>query len=222
MRALVHFCLATLTRSRARARAPRSRATPPRGVADLRDPWNVLDFTVVATSAVDWIPGMPQTSGLRTLRILRPLKSLNKLPGLQVLVVSMLKSVTKLVSVITLLMFIFAVFGILGVQLFAGAQHARCRLTPYPVTHGWTPGANFSEFACLDISNPEAHNFMSIDEHPGWTKSSSVWATPRDCYWPVDEDDTRNCATKGSDGRYECCESHFARARARWPTRARP
>ena len=131
---LVRFSLAALTRSRyprTSARARTSRARPPR-VSDLRDPWNVLDFTVVATSAVDWIPGMPQTSGLRTLRILRPLKSLNKLPGLQVLVVSMLKSVTKLVSVITLLMFIFAVFGILGVQLFAGSQHARCRLSPWP------------------------------------------------------------------------------------------
>ena len=80
---LVRVSLAALTRSRyprTSARARTSRARPPR-VSDLRDPWNVLDFTVVATSAVDWIPGMPQTSGLRTLRILRPLKSLNKLPG---------------------------------------------------------------------------------------------------------------------------------------------
>ncbi|CAN0154191.1 unnamed protein product [Ectocarpus sp. 8 AP-2014] len=102
--------------------------------AYLRDAWNVLDFVVVVTALLTSIPGMPTATAIRVFRVLRPLRSLSTLPGLQHLVVSMLKSVPQLVSVLILLQFIFVVFGILGIQLFAGKQHSRCRITPYPVT----------------------------------------------------------------------------------------
>lgn len=102
--------------------------------AYLRDAWNVLDFVVVITALLTSIPGMPTASAIRVLRVLRPLRSVSALPSLQHLVVSMLKSVPQLVSVVVLLLFIFVVFGIFGIQMFAGKQHSRCRLTPYPVT----------------------------------------------------------------------------------------
>lgn len=102
--------------------------------AYLRDAWNIIDFVVVATALMASIPGMPKTSAVRVFRVLRPLRSISALPGLQHLVVSLLKSVPELVSVIVLLMFVFVVFGIFGIQFFAGKQHSRCRLTPYPVT----------------------------------------------------------------------------------------
>lgn len=99
----------------------------------LRDSWNILDFMVVVTALMTSIPGMPKMTAIRVFRVLRPLKSISALPGLQKLVVSMLRSVPQLVSVVILLQFIFTVFGIFGIQIFAGTQHARCRLTPYPV-----------------------------------------------------------------------------------------
>jgi hypothetical protein len=34
----------------------------------------------------------------------------------------------------------------MGVQLFAGLFHARCRLTPHPVTFAWVPGLNYSDY----------------------------------------------------------------------------
>lgn len=102
--------------------------------AYLRDAWNVLDFLVVVTSLMTSIPGMPTTSAVRAFRVLRPLRTISALPGLQHLVVSLLRSVPQLVGVVVLLLFIFIVFGIFGVQIFAGKQHSRCRLTPYPVT----------------------------------------------------------------------------------------
>lgn len=112
--------------------------------AYLRDPWNILDFVVVVTSLMTSIPSMPKMTAIRVFRVLRPLRSVSALPGLQKLVVSMLKSVPQLVSVVIVLMFIFTVFGIFGVQIFAGKQHARCRLTPYPVTHSYEVRTCFS------------------------------------------------------------------------------
>lgn len=100
----------------------------------LRDPWNDLDFVVVVTALLTSIPNMPKMTAIRVFRVLRPLRSVSALPGLQKLVVSMLRSVPQLVSVVVLLQFIFTVFGIFGIQIFAGKQHSRCRLTPHPVT----------------------------------------------------------------------------------------
>lgn len=103
----------------------------------LRDSWNILDFMVVVTALLTSIPEMPKMSAIRVFRVLRPLKSISALPGLQKLVVSMLRSVPQLVSVVILLQFIFTVFGIFGIQIFAGKQHSRCRLTPYPVKNSF-------------------------------------------------------------------------------------
>lgn len=102
--------------------------------AYLRDSWNIIDFLVVVTALLASIPGMPTTAAIRVFRVLRPLRSISALPGLQHLVVSLLRSVPQLLSVVVLLQFIFIVFGIFGIQIFAGKQHSRCRLTPYPVT----------------------------------------------------------------------------------------
>lgn len=46
----------------------------------LRDPWNWLDFIVVITALLNFLPGMQNISGLRTFRIFRPLRSLSAFP----------------------------------------------------------------------------------------------------------------------------------------------
>eukprot|EP00752_Nemacystus_decipiens_P001936 g1865.t1 len=167
--------------------------------AYLRDSWNVIDFLVVVTSLLASIPGMPTTSAIRVFRVLRPLRSISALPGLQRLVVSLLRSVPQLVSVIALLQFIFIVFGTFGIQIFAGKQHSRCRLTPYPVTTAFEGGMDYADHRCLEVSN-----FDTVDDESSWTQSTSPWSTPRECYWPLDTDDTRLCAFDSSSGDHKC------------------
>ena len=48
----------------------------------LRDSWNWLDFIVVITGLLSFIPGMGNVSVLRTFRLFRPLKSLSMLPSM--------------------------------------------------------------------------------------------------------------------------------------------
>ena len=100
----------------------------------LRDGWNVLDFIVVVSGLLSTVPGIPNVSAFRTIRVLRPLRSLTVVPGMRLLVSSLLKSIPALLNVVALLLFVFSIFGILGVQLWAGLQHTRCRVTQYPVT----------------------------------------------------------------------------------------
>ncbi|CAM9295776.1 unnamed protein product, partial [Hapterophycus canaliculatus] len=165
----------------------------------LRDSWNILDFMVVVTALLTSIPGMPKMTAIRVFRVLRPLKSISALPGLQKLVVSMLRSVPQLVSVVILLQFIFTVFGIFGIQIFAGKQHSRCRLTPYPVNNSFEVGMNYTGYRCLDESN-----FDVVDDEPSWTQSSSPWSTPRECWWPIDSQDERLCTSNSGSGKHKC------------------
>jgi len=52
---------------------------------------------------------------------------------MRALVSSLINSIPQLLNVVALLAFVFFLWGVLGVQLFAGIQHSRCRMTPYPV-----------------------------------------------------------------------------------------
>lgn len=60
-------------------------------------------------------------------------------------------------------------------------------------------GMNYTLYRCLEVSN-----FDSIDEEPSWTQSSSPWATPRDCWWPLDAEDERLCTGDSGSGKHKC------------------
>lgn len=54
--------------------------------AYLRDPWNILDFTIVASSFVPLIMGGGSgvnLSSLRSLRVLRPLRTISTIKSLK-------------------------------------------------------------------------------------------------------------------------------------------
>ena len=53
----------------------------------LRDPWNILDFTIVIASLV-MLLGIPQLKPLRVLRALRPLRRVSRSPGMKLMVSS--------------------------------------------------------------------------------------------------------------------------------------
>lgn len=63
--------------------------------AYLRDPWNVLDFTIVSTGLLSLVLSGSKLnlSGMRSFRVLRPLKTITNIEGLKKLVVALLSSV---------------------------------------------------------------------------------------------------------------------------------
>jgi hypothetical protein len=59
----------------------------------LREAWNWLDFIVVITSLLNFIPSMKNVSVLRTFRLFRPLRSLTTLSNMRILIGTLLSSV---------------------------------------------------------------------------------------------------------------------------------
>lgn len=94
----------------------------------LRDPWNILDFTIVFFSFLNWaldsVQGVSVSflRGFRALRALRPLRMVSKNEGMKIVVNSLLKSIPSLFNVMLISLLFLLVFGILAVQLFKGSM----------------------------------------------------------------------------------------------------
>eukprot|EP00759_Apiculatamorpha_spiralis_P048850 PhF_6_TR44136/c0_g1_i1/m.67462 len=95
--------------------------------AYLRDPWNVMDGTIVIISVVaELMPGGTSLSTLkvfRAFRTLRPLRVVNRNRGLKMVVITLLSSIKGISSVALICFFVFFTFGILGVQLMSGNMY---------------------------------------------------------------------------------------------------
>lgn len=93
-----------------------------------RQGWNRLDFLIVITALVDFLPGVDSgpLSVLRTMRVLRPLRVVNRFPSLRILVHLLLDIIPMLGSVMVLCSFLFLTFGIVGVQLWKGVFRNGC------------------------------------------------------------------------------------------------
>lgn len=103
----------------------------------LRDAWNWLDFIVVITALLSFLPSMGNITGLRTFRIFRPLRSLSAIPSMKILVSTLLNSLSQLGNVFLLTAFFIGIFSILGISLWNGMIHQRCRTTMHPVNGDW-------------------------------------------------------------------------------------
>ena len=95
--------------------------------AYIRNPWNVLDMTIVVASLISLIfadnPDISELGwvrGLRVLRALRPLRVIKRVPELKMVVNSIFRSLPILSNVLVLLTMFWLVFGILGLQMFGG------------------------------------------------------------------------------------------------------
>lgn len=139
------------------------------------------------------------------------------IPGMRRLISALLKALPALGNVLVLQIFVFFIFGILGIQLFGGGMSRRCRLTEFPVklppdsvgdNVEWPVSeeyllqvlANPDEFRCLDVPLLE-YSDKSISEY---SKETSPWNKPQDCFWPVDESDNFACAAQGQSGNHQC------------------
>ncbi len=86
------------------------------------DGWNRLDFIIVTSGYVTYLPGdltgSIKTSVFRTIRVLRPLRSIGMMPGVRLLIDALIMALPGLGTLLVLIAFVYAIFGILGVQLF--------------------------------------------------------------------------------------------------------
>jgi hypothetical protein len=91
--------------------------------AYLRSGWNVLDASVVLTSALSFLvrdARLTVVRSFRILRALRPLRMVRRLRGMQLVIATLVESTPQVGNVILFGLFEFVIFGILGVQLFGG------------------------------------------------------------------------------------------------------
>ena len=115
----------------------------------LRNLWNWLDFIVVVTSLLQFLPSMRNISGLRVFRLFRPLRNLTTVPSMRTLVGTLLQSMSQLSGILSLAIFFFLIFAILGVSLWTGKIHQRCwQLEQNPDTLEWINNWN------TDLTSP--------------------------------------------------------------------
>ncbi|DAZ95903.1 TPA: hypothetical protein N0F65_012614 [Lagenidium giganteum] len=177
--------------------------------AYLMDPWNWIDFLVVTVGIVAALPGISSVDGFSAVRMLRPLRILNAVSGIKKLVAALLQSIPELLTVVAFLLFLFFFYGVIGVQLWSGALHARCRLTPLPVQMDPNMTWNATQFqqyqlnvvnmyTDLDLACKDEHGKNIDVDNSSWSHDTSPWVRPRICYWPVaDEDNPQTCALDG-------------------------
>jgi len=100
----------------------------------LADPWNLLDFFVLCTSALNIFVRLSAfgvvnqfawTKSLRALRALRPLRMVSRNEGMKAVVDSMFKAIPAIADVMLVLLLFLLIFSILGVQLMKG-KFFRC------------------------------------------------------------------------------------------------
>ncbi|NXM76436.1 SCN5A protein, partial [Serilophus lunatus] len=92
----------------------------------LRDPWNWLDFSVIAMAYITEFVDLGNVSALRTFRVLRALKTISVISGLKTIVGALIQSVKKLADVMILTVFCLSVFALIGLQLFMGNLRHKC------------------------------------------------------------------------------------------------
>jgi hypothetical protein len=88
--------------------------------AYLRDPWNVLDFTIVFTGYLPYFLKTTDSnsninlSSLRSLRVLRPLRTISSIKNLRKILIALFNAVPLLKDSIIVLLFFYIVFAIAG------------------------------------------------------------------------------------------------------------
>ena len=95
--------------------------------AYLRDPWNILDFSIAIVSLLSHtLQGdrVQFLSVLRLLRALRPLRLVTRFNGLKTVLYSLIWSIPSIINVILVTVLAFIIFGIMGVQLMEGTFHS--------------------------------------------------------------------------------------------------
>ncbi|XP_056290597.1 sodium channel protein type 4 subunit alpha-like isoform X1 [Pseudoliparis swirei] len=129
----------------------------------LRDPWNWLDFSVIAMAYVTEFVDLGNVSALRTFRVLRALKTISVIPGLKTIVGALIQSVKKLADVMILTVFCLSVFALIGLQLFMGNLRQKCVRSAAHCVNGSLP-ANAS-FHCNNRTWASLKEFVNHEDN---------------------------------------------------------
>ncbi|XP_059488703.1 sodium channel protein 60E-like isoform X4 [Neocloeon triangulifer] len=92
----------------------------------LRNPWNWLDFVVIASGYATTVKLSENLAGLRTFRVLRALKTVSIMPGLKTIINALLHSFRQLAEVMTLTIFCLMVFALFALQVYMGELRNKC------------------------------------------------------------------------------------------------
>ncbi|XP_015793193.1 sodium channel protein para-like isoform X2 [Tetranychus urticae] len=115
----------------------------------LRDPWNWLDFVVIALAYLTMLfEDLGNLSALRTFRVLRALKTVAVVPGLKTIVGALIEAAKNLKDVTILTCFSLSVFALLGLQIYMGALTQKC------ILHG---PSNMTTEEWFDWCNDRSH-----------------------------------------------------------------
>ena len=94
----------------------------------LRDPWNWLDFIVVITGLMSFLPSISANLfALRVFRLIRPLKTISMLPNMRIFISTLISSMVDVGIVFLLFLFFLLIFAILGLSLWNETFEKRCR-----------------------------------------------------------------------------------------------
>ena len=93
----------------------------------LRNPWNILDFSIVACACI-YTFGVSSLSinivkVFRLSRVLRPLRLISRNDGMKITINSLVKALPNIFNLVMLNAFFFLLFGIMGVTLFKGKDY---------------------------------------------------------------------------------------------------
>ena len=92
--------------------------------AYIRDPWNILDFTIVMCALLDLVLRDKVDVGflksLRTVRLLRPLRLITRNKALKVALASLLASMPNISRLMLMVLFYISLLAVLQTALLSG------------------------------------------------------------------------------------------------------
>ena len=99
--------------------------------AYLRNPWNLLDFSIVMIGFLDIFFAAMDIEGfdvkaLRAFRVLRPLRLVSGVPSLQVVLNAIAMALVPLFHIFLLVLFVITIYAIVGLEMFMGVMHKAC------------------------------------------------------------------------------------------------
>lgn len=89
----------------------------------IRNPWNILDFLIVASATISVIFSnidLGFIKSLRVLRVLRPLRLIAKHRGLRLAISALFNSLPNIGNLLLIMLFVIFMVAILCITLFSG------------------------------------------------------------------------------------------------------
>lgn len=131
----------------------------------LRDAWNVLDFIIVVSGYLSYLPNTRSVNlkGLRALRVLRPLRTISSIKPLRRIITSLVKAIPLFCDVILILLLLFLVFAIAGLQLLPGLLKRRCFLPETGIPYLDSSG---NPMLCGFVTCPEGYACGKMTANP--------------------------------------------------------